>query len=711
MSTKEKLIEFMKEKAYKPMKKNELANIFEIKEEEYNDFYNLLNEMEKEGLIVKTRKEVYGIPEKMNLLVGVIQGNSNGFGFLIPENKEYNDVFISPKDMNGALNKDKVIIRLKRKGKEGKKPEGEVIRILKRENKEIVGTFERSKNFGFVVADDDKIHTDIFIPKSEFNGAKDDDKVVVEITKWPEKRRSPEGKIIEVIGNINDVGTDILSIVKKHNLKEKFPQEVIDEAEAIPEEIPKSEIDRRLDLRDKTIFTIDGADAKDLDDGVSLEILDNGNFELGVHIADVSHYVKQYSPLDNEALKRGTSVYLVDRVIPMLPEKLSNGVCSLNPNVPRLTLSVFMEINKDGKVINHRIKESVIESKARMTYEDVSNILENNDKELIEKYSDLVDNFRNMEKLSKILRQKREKRGSIDFEFDEAKIILDEDGKPIDIKKYDRRIANRIIEEFMLACNETVAESMYWTDNPFIYRIHEDPNEEKVEEFEKFIHNFGYKLKGEGDIHPKQLQDILEKVKGKKEETVINTIMLRSLQKAEYSTERKTHFGLAAKYYTHFTSPIRRYPDLMIHRIIKWFINNEIDSTLRVKLENRLPEVAEQSSSTERVAEEAERETNELKMVEYMSERIGEEYKGVISSVTSFGLFVELDNTIEGLVHVSSLTDGYYIYDDLNYSLVEERTKKSYKIGDIVNVKVANTNIAKQEIDFLLVKEDEEDKE
>lgn len=702
MNTKEKLAEFMKEQAYKPMNKNELAKIFHVDKNQLKEFYKVLEEMEKEGYIVRTREENYGVAEKMNLILGKIQGNAKGFGFLIPENKDVRDVFISPNDMNGALHTDKVLVRLNKIGSENKKPEGEVIRIIERGNKQIVGTYEKSKSFGFVVSDDEKINMDIFVPKSQSNGAKHDDKVVVEIVKWPEKRRNPEGVIIEVLGNTHDVGTDILSVVRKYNLNESFPKEVAKEAENISEEISKSEINRRLDLRDKTIITIDGADAKDLDDGVSIEKLDNGDYKLGVHIADVTHYVKENSELDVEALKRGNSVYLVDRVIPMLPRKLSNGMCSLNPHVPRLTLSVFMTIDSNGNVKDNKIYESIIENKARMTYQDVSDILENEDKKLIEQYSEFIDDFRLMGELSNILRKKRQNRGSIDFDFAEAKVILNEDGKPIDIKKYDRRTANRLIEEFMLVCNETVAEYMYHTETPFLYRTHEDPDEERIEEFKKFIYNFGYELKSEEGIHPKELQSLLKNIEGKKEETLINTIMLRSLKKAEYNTKKKGHFGLAAKYYTHFTSPIRRYPDLTIHRIIKWFINNEINDAKKVKLEGKLPKIAEQTSLTERTADGAERETKELKMVEYMSEKLGEVYEGTISGVTSFGLFVELDNTIEGLVHVSTLTDGYYIYDELNYSLVEERTKKTYRIGDPVKIKVANTNIAKREIDFLI---------
>ncbi len=703
MNTKDKLIEFMEEQAYKPLKRNELAEIFDINKKQREIFYNLLDEMEEEGLVVKTREKTYGVPQRMNLIVGILQGHKKGYGFVLPSNKELKDIYISPKDLNGAMNGDKVIVRIHAKGNESKKPEGKIIRILERANNKIVGTFERSKNFGFVVPDDDRINMDIFIPKNEINSARNDQKVVVEIIEWPTKRRSPEGKIVEVLGYIDEVGTDILSIIRKYNLSEEFPSQVMNEAELISVAIPQSEINRRVDLRGKNIFTIDGADAKDLDDAVSLQKLDNGNYELGVHIADVTHYVKENSELDKEAINRGTSVYLVDRVVPMLPKKLSNGVCSLNPHVPRLTLSVFMEIDKNGNVLNNTIEESIIESKERLTYTDVSDILEKGDKELENKYSNYLDDFKLMKELCDILRSKREGRGSIDFDFDEAKIVLDEDGKPIEVKKAERRIANRIIEEFMLVCNETVAEYMYWTQTPFVYRVHEDPDEEKINEFNKFIYNFGYTLKGGHEIHPKQLQSLLKKIEGKKEETVINTLMLRSLKKAKYSDECDGHFGLAAEYYCHFTSPIRRYPDLQIHRIIKHFINNRMNNKRRKKLDKLLPQIADQCSNRERIADEAERETNDLKMTQYMNERLGEEYEGIISSVTSFGVFVELDNTIEGLVHISSLTDDYYIYDEQNYCLIGERTNKTYKIGDLAKVKVVKANIAKKEIDFVIV--------
>ncbi|QXM05694.1 ribonuclease R [Crassaminicella indica] len=704
MAIKEKILEFMRESAYNPMLDVELANVFQIEPQQMGEFYAVLDEMEKAGQIIKTKKHRYAAPERMNLIVGKLQQHQKGFGFILSEVEGYDDVFIASTDMNGAMHNDRVIGRITKKGGDGKRAEGEIIRILERANTEIVGTFESSKNFGFVVPDDARIKMDIYIPKSEINGAKEGYKVVARITKWPQPRRNPEGKIIEVLGHKDDVGTDIISIMKKYKLPEGFPKKVEEEAARIIEEIPIEEINRRIDLRDKKIVTIDGKDAKDLDDAVSVEILPNGNYLLGVHIADVTHYVKEYSKLDKEAFKRGTSVYLVDRVIPMLPKKLSNGVCSLNPKVNRLTLSVDMEIDKKGKVVNHKIYESVIKTCERMTYTDVSNILENGDEELKSRYAYLLDDFKRMEQLAKILRKRREDRGSIDFDFDESKIVLDEQGIPIEIKKAERRIANRIIEEFMLICNETVAEHFYWADLPFVYRIHEDPDMEKIESFNKFIHNFGYHLKGvTNDIHPRALQDLLKKVEGRKEERIINTIMLRSLKKARYSPENSGHFGLAAQNYCHFTSPIRRYPDLQIHRIIKESLSGNLTGKRIKKLKGIVEKAAEQSSEKERIAVEAERETEDLKKTEYMSHHIGEEFEGIISSVVSFGMFVELENTIEGLVRISSLVDDYYIYDEENYCFTGERTKKTYRIGDEVRVKVIRADISQKEIDFMLI--------
>ena len=552
--------------------------------------------------------------------------------------------------------------------------------------------------------------TDIFISKKDRNGANDGDVVIVEVTKWPEKRRSPEGVITEVLGQKGDKGLDILTIIKKFGLPEEFPDKVLNYADKIDEEIEPKEYKRRTDFRDLKMVTIDGEDAKDLDDAVSIERLPDGNFRLGVHIADVTHYVREKDPLDKEALKRGTSVYLIDRVIPMLPKKLSNGICSLNPKVDRLTLSCIMTIDKKGKVLDHSIHEGIIRTNERMTYSDVTKILVDKDEELIKKYDYLYEDFKAMEELAMILRGRRMKRGAIDFEFEEAKITLNSLGKPVEIKPYPREISNRIIEEFMLVCNETIAEYMYWTNLPFVYRVHEDPDEEKLIKFREFIYNLGYTMKWGQEIHPGTLQEVLDKVKGKKEETVVSTLLLRSMMKARYSPESLGHFGLAARYYCHFTSPIRRYPDLQIHRIIKEQINGKIDGGRAKKLIGIVDYASKQSSETERVAQEAEREVDDLKKAEYMQERIGQEFEGIVSSVTSFGMFVELPSTIEGLVHITALEDDYYVYDENHLALIGERTKNIYRLGDEVKVKCSKVDIENREIYFELIS-DEEDEE
>lgn len=703
MKIKNNIVDFMEEKLYRPMTREELAKSFEIDRDEAKVFYDILDTMEKEGTIVKTRNERYGLPHKMNLIIGILEGNEKGYGFLIPEDKEKEDIFIPAEDMNGALHGDKVIVRITKKSNNDRRDEGEILRILDRANKYIVGTFENNKSFGFVLPDDSRISMDIFVPKSDINSAKTNQKVVVEITKWPDKRRNPEGKIVEILGYIDDKGTDILSVIKQYQLPLEFPNKVLDQAERIEEVVSEEEIAKRVDLRELTTFTIDGADAKDFDDAVSIERLENRNFKLGVHIADVSHYIKENSSMDKEALKRGNSVYLVDRVIPMLPEKLSNGICSLKPGEPRLTLSIFMEIDNNGKVLEHEIVESVIESKERLIYDDVSDLLEKDDENLKVKYNHIYEELKLMEELCYILTEKRDNRGSLDFDFPEAQIILDDNGIPIDIRKEDRRIANRIIEEFMLVSNETIAEYMHWSQVPFIYRIHEDPDSEKIAGFNKFVHNFGYSLKGFQDIHPKELQNLMNTIKGKKEENLINTLLLRSLKKAIYSSEVDGHFGLAAKYYCHYTAPIRRYADLEIHRIIKSYINGKLYPDKIEKLERILPEIAEQASVMERKAEEAERAVDDIKKAQYMKDRIGEVYEGLVSSLTHFGMFVQLDNTIEGLVHFSNMVNDYYYYDEEKYYIIGELTKKQYRIGDTVKIKVIGVDILKGNIDFILV--------
>ncbi|WP_294180019.1 ribonuclease R [uncultured Clostridium sp.] len=702
MSIKEAIVNFMEEQVYKPMTIKELRKVFCIKKDETRDFKKVIDQLEKEGSIIRTRTNRYGLPDKMGLVTGKFQGHQKGYGFVISDN-EGMDVFIPSSFLNGAMNGDKVVAKVVSEGDNGKKREGEVIRILERANKTIIGTFENNKNFGFVVPEEKRICQDIFIPKECKKGAKTGDIVIVQMTKWSSKRRNPEGKIVNILGKKGEKGIDILTIIKKNNLPEEFPEKVLDYAESLPKKIPESEYKRRVDLRDVTTVTIDGEDAKDLDDAVSLRKLESGNYYLGVHIADVSHYVKEKSPLDREALKRGNSVYLIDRVIPMLPRKLSNGICSLNPNEDRLTLSCLMEIDKKGKVLKHDIVESIIRSNERMTYTNVTKILKNEDAEIMKRYGYLADEFKLMEELCKILNRKRKMRGAIDFDIEECKITLDSLGVPVKIEPYERGISNRIIEEFMLVCNETIAEHMFWTNMPFVYRIHENPDEEKLMRFNEFVHNLGYAVKWGQEVHPKALQDIIEKVKGKKEETVVSTLLLRSMKQARYSPECVGHFGLAARYYCHFTSPIRRYPDLIIHRIIKEFINGKLNEGRIKRFTKAVDYAARQSSDTERIAQDAEREVDDLKKAEYMNKRIGEEYDGIVSSVTNFGMFVELPNTVEGLVHISTLEDDYYIYDEKHLSLMGEKTRNIYKLGDEVRVRVLKVDMFAHEIYFELI--------
>jgi ribonuclease R len=700
---KEKIVLFMKEEAYKPLLLKELASILAVPASEIDLLKEILEQLEVEGKIYKTNKERYGIPERMNLISGKLQGNEKGFGFVLPDDNSIGDIFIPADSLNGSLHGDKVLAKITKKNAGNRRTEGEIVKVVSHVNKTIVGIFEKSNHFGFVIPDNKKISGDIFIPKGEFNKAKPGQKVVVELVKWPEKRRNAEGKIIEIIGHIDEAGTDIISIIKSYNLNEEFPDDVLEQADSIPEIVSSDMSKDRRDLRNLIMVTIDGEDAKDLDDAVSVEKLENSNFLLGVHIADVSHYVKENSPLDKEAQKRGTSVYLVDRVIPMLPKKLSNGICSLNPKVDRLSFTVMMEIDKTGKVVSHEIFESVININERMTYTNVYKILEKEDIELKGKYNDLLPLFYNMKELSIILRKKRMDRGAIDFDFDEAKIVIDSKGNPIEVKRYETTIANKIIEEFMLACNETVAEHYFWANCPYVYRVHEEPDIEKIDNLNEFLYNFGLSIKGVNKIHPKALQEVVSKVKGEKEEKIVSTVMLRSLKKARYSNLNAGHFGLAAKFYSHFTSPIRRYPDLLIHRIMKEAIKGKMIGSREEYYNNNLPELTRHCSERERMAEEAERDTEDLKKTEYMKRHEGDVFEGIISGVASFGFFVELENTIEGLVKVNTLFDDYYVFDEKHYCLIGERTKKVYKIGDSVKVLVAKADVSIRKIDFMLI--------
>ena len=707
MGLKEVILNFMKEEAYKPMEIPEIAKIFNINKNEYKSFKKAIKTMEKEGLLARDESDKLGLAQRMGVITGKIEIHDRGFGFLIPDIEGIKDLFIAKTNLMGAMNGDRVVAKIIKEGRNGKRTEGIIINIVERVNKNIVGIYEDNKSFGFVLPEDKRIQNDIFISKKDRNGAKKGQIVMVEITRWPDgKRKNPEGKVVEILGRPGDKGIDIDIIIRKYNLPEDFPPSVLNSALDIEDFITEDEIKGRLDLRNIKMVTIDGEDAKDLDDAVSIERLENGNFKLGVHIADVTHYVKERSVIDKEAFKRATSVYLIDRVIPMLPKKLSNGICSLNPKVDRLTLSCIMEVNRQGKVVNHTIAQSVIKTNERMTYTDVTKILRDNDAELIERYKDLVDDFKAMEELCKILRKKRLDRGTIDFDFEECKIILDEKGKPIDIKPYERAIANRMIEEFMLLANETVAEHMEKLKVPFVYRIHENPDAEKLEKFKAFIYNLGYNdITWGEEVNPKALQRVLDKFKGENEETIISTLLLRSMMQARYSPECAGHFGLAADYYCHFTSPIRRYPDLQIHRIIKEYLNKELTENRSKKLVSIVDSAAKQSSEMERVAQEAEREVDDLKKAEYMKDRIGEIFEGMISSVTGFGAFVELPNTIEGLVHITSFRDDYYIYDEDRLILIGERNKKIYRLGDKLKVLCSKVDILSREIYFEIVED------
>lgn len=703
---KDKIRDYFKENTEKPLSVQELEEVLAI--ESASNFKELiisLNELEETGELVRTRKNRYGLPEKMNLVRGRIQMHKKGFAFLIPDNEEQTDVYIHHSDLASAMNNDKVLVRLEKEDFDGNRPEGIVIRILERSTNQVVGTYEDNRSFGFVIADDKRIPNDIFIPKGMTGGAVTGHKVIVEITKYPEKQKSAEGAIVKILGHKNDPGIDIISIIHKNAIKTDFPEEVIEQAANAPEEISEEEFAGRRDLRDEMIVTIDGADAKDLDDAISVKKLPNGNFKLGVYIADVSYYMTADSPMDEEAFERGNSVYLVDRVIPMIPHRLSNGICSLNPHVDRLTLGCEMEIDAHGKVVKHEIFESVIQSKQRMTYYDVNKILVDNDQALINKYEPFVPMFRYMEELAEILRGKRMERGAIDFDFKEAQVIVDKDGKAEDIVIRERSVGEKLIEEFMLAANETVAEHFHWMDVPFIHRIHEDPDQGKLQHFFEFVAGLGHSVKGKAnEVHPQALQKVLEKVEGTPEQMIISRLMLRSMKQAKYDPQSIGHFGLATEFYTHFTSPIRRYSDLIVHRLIRTYLfDKKMDKKTRDQWKEKMPDIARHTSETERAAIDAEREVDDLKKAEYMQERIGEEYIGTISSVTNFGLFVELDNTVEGLIHVSYMTDDYYHFDERSYALIGERTGSIYRIGAEVKVKVVGVNIEERAVDFELI--------
>lgn len=706
---KERILAYMESEGYVPIKRRDMRAMLSVPQEDREKFENLINELIAEGRVFETKKGKLASPKDLQMATGTFIGHARGFGFVTPD-AGGEDIFIPASETMGAMQKDRVLYKVLHKAEKGKKADGVIVRILERGQQRIVGTFEAgSKGYGFVVADDKKIAKDIFISRENTKGAVTGHKVVVEITDYGEDRRNPEGKVIEILGHINDPGVDILSVIRRYELAVEFPEEVYAEIEHLGTEVAEADKKGREDLRDLLTITIDGADAKDLDDAVSLKRLGNGNFELGVHIADVSHYVRENTVLDKEAYARGTSVYLVDRVIPMLPHKLSNGICSLNPHVDRLALSCLMEVNGKGEVVSHRILESVINSDYRMTYTAVREILEDGTPTLLEQYAEILPMLEDMEELRQILGEKRRKRGSVNFDLPESKIILDENGKPIDIKPYEKSIATNMIEEFMLVCNETIAENSFWQEMPFMYRSHQEPDEDKLEKMEQFLRGFGYYLrKKDGEIHPRELQKVLQKAEETDEERIITRMVLRSMMQARYTAENGGHFGLAAKYYCHFTSPIRRYPDLEIHRMIKKMLHGELDEKASAYYRRKMPDWAKHCSKQERVAEDAERDTDALKKVEFMEDKVGQIYEGIISGVTNWGIYVELPNTIEGMVALSQMDDDYYEFDEKKMLVFGKRTKKSYRLGDKVVVSVAKVDRMMGTIDFVFEEENED---
>lgn len=700
------LFDFISSKEYQPMKFKEIVGILQVPRNEKQDLREVLEALLAEGKITIDNAGKYKVSDG-STKTGTFSGTQRGFGFVILEG-EKDDIFIPENATKGALHGDTVMVAIK-PDRTGKRLEGEVIQILERNSSIVVGTFEKSKNFGFVIADNLKFGKDIFIPKEHTKGAVNGHKVVVKLTHFGDKDKNPEGRVIEILGHQNDPGVDIRSVILAYNLPVEFPAEVMAQVERVPEEITDRELSGRKDIRKLPTVTIDGEDAKDLDDAITISRKD-GIYRLGVHIADVTNYVTENSPLDKEALTRGTSVYLVDRVIPMLPHKLSNGICSLNAGTDRLSLSCFMDIDDKGNVIGHEIAETVINVDKRMTYTSVKKILEDKDEEERKAYEDFVPMFELMEELADILREKRRKRGSIDFDFPESKIKLDKEGRPIEIKPYERNKATKIIEDFMLIANETVAEDFFWQEAPFVYRSHENPDEEKIKQLGIFINNFGYSIKiSQEEIHPKELQKLLLKIDNTPEEDIISRLTLRSMKRAKYTSSSDGHFGLATKYYCHFTSPIRRYPDLQIHRIIKESLRGGLNEKRRSHYDKIIDDVARQSSITERRADDAERDVEKLKKVEYMSKHIGEVFSGVISGITNWGIFVELPNTVEGLIRVADMHDDYYIYDEEHYTMIGEHTRRCYKLGEKVTIRVIGTDKLQKTIDFAFALKEEEE--
>ncbi len=695
------VLKVMRESIHRPMTTKELIKRFGIASQDRSRFRRLIKEMTQAGHIIKIKGNRYGIPEKMNLVIGKLQAHPNGYGFVIPEAENESDIFVSPKNLSEAMHGDRIVCRVERVDKGGRR-EGSIVRILERGQKTIVGVYEPGKSFGYVIPDNKRIVQEIYIPLKYTKKAKKGQAVVAEITTYPIHNRNPEGKVIEVLGYPTDPGVEVEVIIRKYEIPSGFPAMVIKEADKCAGSVSKRDIKGRLNLVGTRTFTIDGEKARDFDDAVSIERLNGGGFRLGVHIADVSHYVKPGTHLDKEAFKRGTSVYFPNHVIPMLPLQLSNEICSLKPGEDRLTISLITDFDKNGDVLGYEIVDTVIRSQERLTYTDVANILINGDKGLIQRYGQLIDDLYLMEELCRKLNKRRIRQGSIDFDLPESDIILDIQGRTEDIVKSERNIAHRIIEEFMLSANERVANHFCMLEIPAIYRIHNRPDQQKMEELGEFITSFGYQLKGASRIQAKALQRLLNQVKGKGEEKLINHILLRSMKQAEYSIEDIGHFCLAFDHYTHFTSPIRRYPDLVVHRLLRETSSNGLNHS-KARLDS-LSEIAQNSSYAERRAGDAEREMVDLKKVQFMLDKIGERYEGFITGVTAFGIFVELKEIfVEGLVHVTSMKDDYYIYQEKEHSLIGEHTRKVFRVGDSVRIKVENVSLEKKDTDFSLI--------
>ncbi|ADV05024.1 ribonuclease R [Staphylococcus pseudintermedius] len=711
MNLKEEIIAIIKSADYEPMSVSDFQDALGLSSaDSFRDLIKILVELEQTGMVTRTKQDRYQKQQQKTnsgLVRGTLSQNKKGFAFLRPDDQEMEDIFIPPTKINRAMDGDVVLVEVKKSRGDFRKGkfEGEVKAIESHSIKQVVGTFSEARHFGFVVPDDKRIMQDIFVPKGQELGAVEGHKVLVQITQYSDGTNSPEGQISAILGHKNDPGVDILSIIYQHGIEIEFPDDVLKEAENVPETIQSDELKGRRDLRDELTITIDGADAKDLDDAIAVKKLDNGNTELTVSIADVSYYVTEGSALDREAYDRATSVYLVDRVIPMIPHRLSNGICSLNPEVDRLAMSCRMEIDAQGQVVKHEIFESVIHSNARMTYDAVNRIITDKDAATRVQYPEIVPMLDLAQTLSQQLIAMRKKRGEIDFDIKEAKVIVNEEGIPKEVVTRERGEGERLIESFMLIANETVAEHFNQMEVPFIYRIHEQPKSERLRQFFDFITNFGIMVKGTGeDIHPSTLQNIHEEIAGRPEDMVISTMMLRSMQQARYDADNLGHFGLAADYYTHFTSPIRRYPDLIVHRLVrKYLIEKSMDGRAMHEWEEKLPQIAEHTSNRERRAIDAERDTDELKKAEFMIQHIGDEFEGVISSVANFGMFVELPNTIEGMVNMQNMSDDYYRFDERQMALIGERKAKVYRIGDVVKVKVIHVDVDERQIDFQIV--------